>query len=428
MKVRLKYTKPQLDVFFPEHPARHTIIPKGRRFGATHGAAHACIEWCLEGMPVLWGDTVHGNIMRYVDRYFMPALHANGIDKDWNKQDKVLKVGRGFIDFRSADRPENWEGFGYRKIVLNEAGVILLDPYLYTNAVRPMMLDYPESEVFALGVPKGKKLKSGADHPFYSLWQMVGTPGYRGKTYSSYDNPLLREEDVDALKADMAGMDPEQVRQEIYGEFIDRIAGTPFAFAFDRARHVRHVERQQNREVYFSLDFNVEPFTAIAANVWEDAQGAHLHVFAEVALREASIRAMAHWITMQCPTSTRVRITGDRGGNSRTIGTTGVVRMFEELRRELKMVAPSQFAVPPNPPHVKSREDVNYVLTVHPDVAISPACSGLIADLHGVEVDGDGSIIKVDRSKAMQQVDRLDCFRYLLNTYLRRWIDQNRRR
>jgi hypothetical protein len=169
MRLHLKYTQPQLDIFFPAEPARHTIIPKGRRFGATHGAAHACIEWAAEGMPILWGDTINSNISRYVERYFLPAMKANNIAPEWNDQKKVLKIGKGWVDFRSADRPENWEGFGYRKIVLNEAGIILADPYLYTNAVRPMMLDFADAELFALGVPKGKRLRDGKEHPFFSM-------------------------------------------------------------------------------------------------------------------------------------------------------------------------------------------------------------------------------------------------------------------
>lgn len=427
MKLHLKYTQPQLDIFFPEHPARHTIIPKGRRFGATHGAAHACIEWAMEGMPILWGDTINGNISRYVERYFLPALKANGIAPDWNDQKKVLKVGKGWVDFRSADRPENWEGFGYRKIILNEAGIILADPYLYTNAVRPMMLDYPDSELFALGVPKGKRLRGGAEHPFWTMQQRVGSEGYRGKTYTSYDNPLLREDDIKALEADMASMDPQQIRQEIYGEFIERAAGNPFAFAFDREKHVRSATRRPHDLHYFGIDFNVEPFTAIASHIWQDGQGYHFHTFAEVALKEASVRAMAAWIESTCPHLHLVRITGDRGGMSRAIGSSGAIRLFDELRKELR-ISPNAFTVPPNPPHIKSREDSNYVLANHPDVAVDPVCSNLIGDLQLVEVDEEGKILKSDRSKATQRADFLDDWRYTVNSYLGPWIQQHRRR
>lgn len=428
MNVRLRYTPPQMDIFFPEVQARHTIIPKGRRFGATHGAANACIEWGIEGMPMLWGDTVSGNIDRYWERYFQPSLRANGIDGHLNTRTRVATIANGYIDFRSADRPENWEGFGYRKIILNEAGIILKDPYLYTNAVRPMMLDHQDSELFALGVPKGKMLKDGTEHPFYTLWQRIGTPGYNGRAYSSYDNPMNSVEDVDALVQDILSTGgAEMVQQEVYGEFIDRVAGNPFAFAFDRLRHVGAVVRRPSDHHFFSLDFNVEPFTAIVSHIWDDAQGHHFHTFAEVALKEASIRGMAAWIREQCPHDHLMRITGDRGGNSRAIGANGSIRLFDELRKELR-ISDRQFTVPPNPPHLKSREDTNYVLSAHPDVRIAPACTGLIADLQTVEVDRDGGIVKSDRSKQAQQADRLDNYRYTINTYLRRWVDQNRRR
>ena len=36
----------------------------------------------------------------------------------------------------------------------------------------------------------------------------------------------------------------------------------------------------------------------------------------------------------------------------------------------------------------------------------------------------DGGIVKSDRSRANQQADALDCYRYLCNTFLRRWIER----
>ena len=36
-----------------------------------------------------------------------------------------IKIGNTVCDFRSADKPENIEGFGYALVILNEAGIIL---------------------------------------------------------------------------------------------------------------------------------------------------------------------------------------------------------------------------------------------------------------------------------------------------------------
>jgi hypothetical protein len=420
MNLNLKYTEQQLDIFFPEQPARHTIIPKGRRFGATHGAANACIEWGVEGMPMLWGDTIFGNIKRYWDRYFKPSLHANGMDDNFNEKTQVAKIGSGFIDFRSADRPENWEGFGYRKIILNEAGIILKDDYLYKNAVRPMMLDFSDSELFALGVPKGKMLKSGEEHPFYKLWQRVGTPGYRGTRYSSYDNPLIGRKDVDDLIAEIG--DPEQVKQEVFGEFIDRVSGNPFAFAFDRLRHVKPCQLVKGAPVIVVIDFNLDPFCAIIAQ----QQGKRMAITHEISIQSGTIEELATRIRAIVPDVFMHEYTGDRSGANRRIQSRTTASMWDDFLAVMG-ARERQLKLPANPTHRESREQTNYVLHHHPEFVIDPSCSGLIFDMENVEVDADHSIIKSDRSKAAQRADFLDTGRYLVNTYLRNWIDIHRK-
>jgi hypothetical protein len=70
-------------------------------------------------------------------------------------------------------------------------------------------------------------------------------------------------------------------------------------------------------------------------------------------------------------------------------------------------------------------------LTTHPDCVIDTTCTRLISDMRTVEIEQTGTSVKIkkaDRSKASQQADALDCWRYACNTYLRNWIQQNRRR
>jgi hypothetical protein len=135
---------------------------------------------------------------------------------------------------------------------------------------------------------------------------------------------------------------------------------------------------------------------------------------------------MAAWIRSQCSTLHLIRITGDRNGYNRAIGKNGPTVLYDDLRRALQ-ISKAQFEVPGNPTHVQSREDTNYVYANHPDRIIDSTCTDLIADLRGVEVDGQGKIIKGDRSKSNQRADLIDCDRYTTNTYLRKWIQQSRR-
>lgn len=220
MVLNLSYSEAQEEIFFTSASAKYRIFPKGRRLGVTRGAASAFIEYMLQGKQCLWGDTVHGNIERYVERYFKPILKANNIPYSWSSAKKVMKVGAGFTDFRSADKPENWEGFGYHVIFLNEAGIILRDPYLFENAVLPMMLDFRESTLIASGAPKGKIGKGGTEAKFFSLWKKAasGAPNYYGRRFTTYDNPWLSPEDIDELKDQIS---PVAHAQEIGGEFTD---------------------------------------------------------------------------------------------------------------------------------------------------------------------------------------------------------------
>lgn len=227
--IELTYTKPQQEIFFNiEDGIKYIIITKGRRFGLTKGGANFFIECMLNGEPLLWGDTIHSNIDKYVERYFKPELNKIGIPYNWNSQKKTLEIPLtgGYCDFRSADNPENWEGFGYKKIFLNEAGIILKNEYLYTNAVLPMMMDYPDSILFAGGVPKGKKNKKGGKHRFYELAEYAkkGHVGYKYYNFSSYDS-MLDEKTISELENEIRRMNPEMVRQEIYGEFVDGASG-----------------------------------------------------------------------------------------------------------------------------------------------------------------------------------------------------------
>lgn len=181
-----------------------------------------------QGEVVLWVDTVNGNIDRYVERYFIPELKNSEISYRWNAQKKVMHVVDSYIDFRSADRPETIEGFGYSRIFLNEAGIILNNEYLYTNSILPMLLDYEGSRLYAFGTPKGQLNKNGETHRFYELYKnAIAEEGKENPMYvctmlSSYSNPMLSSEDIKALEGEISKMSPEAVRQEIYGEFVEQ--------------------------------------------------------------------------------------------------------------------------------------------------------------------------------------------------------------
>jgi hypothetical protein len=197
------------------HPAKERTVHKGRRWGFTQGMMNYCIEMLAEGLsPILWVDTVNTNIDRYIERYGVPVLNQLPQDKwKWRQQKKELNVFGNVMDLRSADQPENIEGFGYKLIILNEAGIILKNEYLYYNTILPMIMDFDPVRIIG-GTPKGRNV-------FHKLSTKAADPMETDRAdfcFSSYDNPFLTHDVVDKIAMEM----PELVRkQEIYAEFLE---------------------------------------------------------------------------------------------------------------------------------------------------------------------------------------------------------------
>jgi len=69
-----------------------------------------------------------------------------------------------------------------------------------------------------------------------------------------------------------------------------------------------------------------------------------------------------------------------------------------------------------NPPIAENQVLVNALLE-HYDIRIDPdKCASLIFDMNFAEMLSDGTLKKTDRESPEQQLDSLDCFRYMLNT------------
>jgi len=214
IRVPITYHSGQKRFFF-DSKVKKKVIAKGRRWGLTRGYAHRAIEYLLDGVsPGLWVDTVYGNIDKYVERYFYPTLRKMPQKYwRWRQQKKELEICGHKMDMRSADRPELIEGFAYKFIMLNEAGIILRKEYLYYNAILPMTLDF-NPDFYIGGTPKGKGL-------FHELAVKADDPLNEDQEFfrfTSFDNPYLTKKDVEELTKEI----PKTIQeQEVYAKFLE---------------------------------------------------------------------------------------------------------------------------------------------------------------------------------------------------------------
>lgn len=409
-RIRFTYTAAQEQVFFKTH-TRFVVVTKGRRVGITKGAAQAFIEKALTGarLNILWGETIYSNVQRYIDRYFQPHLDKLP-DSIWHWSQKImqLNINGTIIDFRSADNPETWEGFGYHIVFLNEAGIILRNPDLYKKTVLPMLLDYPDSRLIAAGVPKGKKLRNGEVHPFFELWNAAAldTELYTRYRYptSRTTNPYLSQENIDVL---VGTTDPQTKLQEIDGEFIDT-TDNPYLHAFEYDKHVHNVEYMPvpTKPIIISWDFNVVPAGCIVAQAIDHRT---LVIFDEISMNGTTedvcnvlLSRYPSWISKGM-----VTITGDATGKNRNT-VSGEVTNYVVIKRVLKL-RDYNFKVKTSNSLLKTSQILCNSILHTCDIIITANCKQVISDAQLASVDGTGEL-----ENGGAQYHKLACFRYLL--------------
>ena len=406
-EVTLKYSEGQRKCLWEHDDIPFRIITKGRRFGLTYAAAMYIIEkMMMETTHVLWGDVSYGNIRRYVDRIFLPLIKREFQLRDneyqYSQTQFILKIGDSVLDFRSAERPETWEGFGYHLIFLNEAGIILQDAeYLYENAILPMLMDYKGAKLIAGGVPKGK------EGIFYKLWVRgldETDPNYKNFNFSSYENPFINTNVIGDLEKQM---DYWTAQQEIYGQFID-LTKNPFLYSFDFDRHVKDIAYDAKIPVNLSFDFNVDPITCIV--VQDNVKC--INVIDEFRLQGSDIFKLCEQIKIKYPKISRV--TGDASGRARSALVSDNHNYYTVIERELKVPPNANITPRANPKHHDSRVLCNSILATHKGIFINPRCKYLIRDIKQVEADVKGN---VEKSKDPSLTHLLDCFRYYLNSF-----------
>jgi hypothetical protein len=417
----IEFSEAQNELFFPDGPfPKYTIVRKGRRGGLTKGAANAFIEYGLgedfHFLPTgplmfLWGDTIAANIDKYVERYFLPELKK--LPKylwRWKQQERLMTIGRATIDFRSADRPENWEGFGYHLIFLNEAGIILEDDYLYNNAVLPMLIDFPNAKIIVAGAPKGKRHKGG-EHLFYTLFKksLTDKVNYRNLHFTGYNNPFIAREEIKLIRD---SMDEETEKQEVYGEFID-LSDKKFLYSFKEAKHVipaASFKPNTHLPILISYDFNVEPMTAIVSqqiNLWQSV------IFDELSIKVGSVEEIneliivkyQHWLN-------NLDVTGDATGRNREKVKKGNINAYRQIKDDLG-ITDRNLRVPSSNMALKdSRQLCNSVLT-RADFYITDNCVQTIADVTSASVDGSGELVK-DKENGLHFFDN---YRYTIHCH-----------
>lgn len=180
----------------------------GRRFGKTAVGIRWLCDGALAGEPVAWFAPSY-KLALEAWRELVDRLKP--VTSRISEQDKRLELMTGgVIEVWTLDGPDPARGRKYRRVVIDEAGIVrdLLD--VWQQAIRPTLVDLGGLALI-LGTPKGRR------HGFVTLFNRGNTgedADWAAFRASTLDNPYIPAEEVETARNELP---PEVFAQEFEG-------------------------------------------------------------------------------------------------------------------------------------------------------------------------------------------------------------------
>lgn len=201
--------------------ARFNVLECGRRFGKTTLGQRLCVKTAVHGDPAAWFAPTYkllAEVWRELVRILTPAA-AQVIQQE----KRIELMTGGSVDCWSLDQPDAGRGRRYKRVLIDEAGIVRNLQSAWQEAIRPTLADL-RGDAWFLGTPKG----SGSYfHKLFGFGQDGAREGWRSWRLPTTSNPKIAQDEIEAARRDM----PESAfQQEFMGVPADD-GGNPFGLA-----------------------------------------------------------------------------------------------------------------------------------------------------------------------------------------------------
>jgi len=211
LDIDVQFTPWQQQVW--DAPERFKVVAAGRRCGKSYLAAwslmiHALTSdnttsWVFYVAPtqgqarqIMWKTLLE------IGHKFINKAHINNLD--------IELINGKTIGLRGADRPDTMRGVSLDFLVLDEYADIKQE--VWEEILRPALAD-KEGPALFIGTPKGR-------NHFYDLYKSAELDPeyseYSAFHFTSYDNPFLKDSEIEAAKRSMSS---HAFRQEFMASF-----------------------------------------------------------------------------------------------------------------------------------------------------------------------------------------------------------------
>jgi phage terminase large subunit-like protein len=192
--------------------SRFKVIAAGRRTGKSMLAAWRLIVSALEAKKGhVWYVAPTQQQARDIMWQQLLELGHPVIASSHINNMQVTLINGSMISLKGADRPETMRGIALKFVVLDEYADI--KPTVFEQILRPALADLKGHCIF-IGTPKGR-------NHFYDTYKMgqskkPETKDWKSWHFTSFDNPLLDEEEINVAKNTMSTF---AFRQEFMASF-----------------------------------------------------------------------------------------------------------------------------------------------------------------------------------------------------------------
>lgn len=271
---------------------RYLVIRAGRRFGKSALALNIVLREALHNPGRYWIIAPEYKQAKSIYwRDLVDEFIPKGIILKRNDNELILEImttvpgKNSIIEFKGSDRENTLRGAGLKGVVLDEFA--FQKEYVWDKVVGPMLVQTNGWAIF-ITTP------NGVSNHFKKFWDdavAAEAEGADWKTFhfTSYDNPLIKRENLDAERARLT---PEFFEQEYMAEFA-KFVGLIYT-AFDPARHVRDFEVDESWTFYRSIDFGATDPNAVSF-IGLDKKGV-MHFFDELYIGDIFTSELAELI------------------------------------------------------------------------------------------------------------------------------------
>ena len=167
------------------------------------------------------------------------------------------KNGYGSIILRSAENWKRWAGLNLAAFGIDEAA-LLKDDKAWKMGISRLRDGYHLTG-FTTTTPEGFNWH-------YEYWKNTPKKGYTLFNGKSTDNKFLPQEFIDTL---LDNYDDKLVKAYLNGEYVNMQHGQAY-YNFSREANVRPTEYNENKQIIFCIDFNVDPMCGVILQFYNE--------------------------------------------------------------------------------------------------------------------------------------------------------------